>query len=182
MQQEIEINKKTIDNVDFTYIRQSARKWTFEMPLVKKWVEKWCEGKVLNLYAGKTKINADETRIDVSNDYKPDYHMSDIEFIEHAKNKGLLYNTILLDPDYNLRKAMEKYKGNHRSKFAKVKDEILYILAPMGRVITFGYNSNNMGVKRGFELIAITLICHFGARHDTIATVDIRNPLLEEFF
>ena len=35
------------------YILQPPKKWTFEQPKLKKWVESYCKGTVLNLFAGK---------------------------------------------------------------------------------------------------------------------------------
>ena len=43
--------------MDFTYLSQPPRKYTFEQPQLKEWTEKWCQGKVLNLFAGKTKLD-----------------------------------------------------------------------------------------------------------------------------
>ena len=171
----------TISKFDFIYLEQQASKWTFEMLKVKKWVEDWSQGKVLNLYAGKTKLNLDETRIDVSSEFKPDHCMLDIDFLEFALLSGMKYDTIILDPPYSLRKSMEKYKDKHRSKFSKVKNLIMPLLNNGARVITFGYSSNNMGKGRQFKLIALALICHFGASQDTIATVEQRHPSLEEW-
>lgn len=179
---EYSITKRIENNIEFTYMQQMASRWTFEMPGVKKWVENWCKGKVLNLYAGKTRLDVDEIRIDISDEFNPDYCMSDIEFIEYAKDNNLRFDTAILDPPYNLRKSMEKYKDKHRSKFSKVKNEIMGILNSESRAITLGYSSNNMGMKRQFHLMAIALICHWGASHDTVATVEEKHPSLDEWF
>lgn len=46
--------------MNFTYLMQPPRKYTFEMPKLKEWTESYCKGKVLNLFAGKTHLNVDE--------------------------------------------------------------------------------------------------------------------------
>jgi len=51
--------------MDFTYLLQPPKRYTFEQPKLKQWVEKWCVGKVLNLFAGKVKLNVDEYRVDL---------------------------------------------------------------------------------------------------------------------
>jgi len=49
----------------FDYIKCPLNRWTFKIKNIREWVEKTCEGKVLNLFAGITKLNLDETRNDV---------------------------------------------------------------------------------------------------------------------
>jgi hypothetical protein len=36
----------------------------------------------------------------------------------------------------------------------------------------FGWNSSGIGIKRGFELIEVLLVCHGGSHNDTIVTVE----------
>jgi hypothetical protein len=49
---------------------------------------------------------------------------------------------------------------------------VVDILEPNGIVITFGYHSNVMGQRRGFEQEHILLMSHGGAIHDTIAVIE----------
>ena len=50
--------------MEFKYFQQPPKKYTFEMPQVRKWVEYHCEGTVLNLFAGPTKLSVNEVRVD----------------------------------------------------------------------------------------------------------------------
>ncbi len=69
--------------VKFTYLAQPPKKWTFEQPKLKLWTEDWCYGKVLNLFAGQTKMDCDEFRVDISDEYNPDFVWEDAyEFIK----------------------------------------------------------------------------------------------------
>ena len=43
----------------FTYMKTPLRKYTFENRRIREWVEQHAEGKVLNLFAGKTMLNCD---------------------------------------------------------------------------------------------------------------------------
>jgi hypothetical protein len=67
---------------------------------------------------------------------------------------------------------MEMYKGIKCSPFKQMKDEVVNVLKPNGKVITFGYHSNTMGANRGFKVEKIALFSHGGAIHDTIASVE----------
>lgn len=156
--------------INFTYLIQPPKKYTFEMPEVKKWVEGHSKGKVLNLFAGITKLNLDELRIDVDKNTNPDICSDAYEFLTTTDKK---FDTVILDPPYNLRKSKEKYNSYHYiGKFAKIKNALPKILNDNSTVITFGYDSVGMSAIRGFEKTDILLICHNGDHHDTIATVE----------
>jgi len=155
--------------INFTYLMQPPRKYTFEMPKLKTWTESYCKGKVLNLFAGKTYLNADEYRVDLSNEFNPDYCGDAFEFIT---NTELKFDTIIFDPPYNLRKSREKYNGNYIGSLTKIKNELIKILNPGGKILSYGYDSVGMSKSRGFKKIAICLVCHSGDHNDTICLVE----------
>ena len=156
--------------IEFTYILQPAKRYTFEQPKVKKWVEKMCIGKVLNLFAGKVKLDVDEVRNDIDIFMPADYHEDAYDFVCNLSDKS--FDTVVLDPPYSLRKSREKYEGRCIGSFTKIKDVLPRILKDRGRVITFGYDSVGMSKKRGFEKKAILIVCHSGDHDDTIAIVE----------
>ena len=153
-------------------ICQPLRRYTFQAPLIKEWVERMSTGKVLNLFAGMTRLNLPEVRVDLDPETNPDHCMDALEYVKNAALWELCFDTVILDPPYAYRKSMEKYKGYIASPFKQLKDELCYITKIGGRVITFGYHSNSMGRLRGFELTNVLLICHGGAQHDTIGIVE----------
>lgn len=156
-----------------TYLEQPTRRYTFEMPKLKIWIESICEGKVLNLFAGRTKLNVDEIRNDIDTEVFSDYHMDAFDFINYWKQeKHPKFNTIILDPPYTSRKSMEKYGGRMISNFQKVKELVPSILENNGLVIFCGYSSSGMGKSRGFGKEHICLIGHGGSHEDTIVLVE----------
>jgi hypothetical protein len=159
----------------FDYIKCPLNKYTFSVNKIRAWVELNCYGKVLNLYAGPTKLNINEIRNDLNPDMLAEYHYDALQFCKMWK--GDTFDTILLDPPYAYRKSMEMYKGIVASPFKQLKDEIPRILSKNGIVITFGYHSVSMGKIKGFGVEKICLFSHGGAIHDTIATIERRlNP------
>jgi len=158
--------------VKFTYLKQPIRRYTFEAPLIKEWVESRCIGSTLNLFAGKIRLNIHELRNDIDLTMIAEDHKDAYDFCKEYKGKR--FDTILLDPPYSYRKSIEKYGGNYTSKFNLIKNEIPRILNKNGIVISFGYHSTFLGKKHGFNLQEICLICHGGAQHDTIAIVERR--------
>jgi len=79
------------------YLKTPLHKYTFSIRPIREWVEKNSKGKVLNLFAGKTKLNLDEFRVDCNKDMLADVYMDAFEFVTQCKDK---FDTILLDPPY----------------------------------------------------------------------------------
>ena len=154
------------------YMIQPPKKYTFEQPKLRKYIECNSKGKVLNLFAGKTRLNVNEIRVDLSDEFNPDYNMEAFDFVLYAKDNEIKFDTIILDPPYSLRKSMEKYNGKVCSTFNKIKEELPFILNEGGRIITLGYNSIVMGKKRRFIQEKICLIGHGGSHHDTICVIE----------
>ncbi len=160
--------------IEFTYLSQGPRKYTFEMKKLKVWTEQNCVGKVLNLFAGKTLLNVDETRVDLNKDMPADYYMDAYEFVQKAKYKGWKYDTIIFDPPYNLRKAREIYFGIYTSELRKIKTLLPEILTESGKVISYGYDTTGMGRSRGFKKVGICVVNHAGDHNDTLCLVEIK--------
>ena len=173
----------------FTYMRTPLYRYTFRNRKVKEWVEDHVEGFVLNLFAGEVLLQCREIRNDIREEMPADYHMDALEFVKQWSEgcKGPKFGTIILDPPYAYRKSMEMYDGAVSSPFNQIKNHIKDIITPNGIVITFGYHSNVMGKKRGYEQEHILLMSHGGAIHDTIAVIErkddgITKAEIGEFF
>lgn len=153
-------------------INTNLRRYTFQSKKMKKWVEVNSTGKVLNLFAGKTELCLDEVRNDIDEKNSvADYYKDAVDFVREWE--GLKFDTIILDPPYAYRKAMEMYNGHYSSRFKMLADVIPNILADKGRVISFGYHSTFMSKKRGFELVKLCIFAHGGAQHCTIGIIEM---------
>ena len=151
-------------------IKTNLRRYTFGSPKIKKWVEDNSKGKCLNLFAGKTKLNLNEVRNDLDKDAIADFNMDALEFVKQCNDK---FDTIILDPPYALRKAMEMYNGNYSSKFKKIADEIPKLCHKDTKIISFGYHSTFLGNIRGYTLEKMCVFAHGGAQHCTIAIIEV---------
>jgi hypothetical protein len=156
--------------VTFDHIRCPLHRYTFSVKPIRDWVERSCEGNVLNLFAGKTLLNVNEIRNDLDLEIPANFHLDALDFLRSWK--GPRFHTILLDPPYAYRKSMELYKGIVCSPFRQLKDAIGNCIQPEGIVITFGYHSIVMGKTRGYDLERLALFSHGGAIHDTIASIE----------
>lgn len=154
-------------------INTNLRRNTFESPKIRKWVEANCYGRVLNLFAGKTKLAINELRNDIDESAIIDYRYDALDFVFFCKNElNEIFDTVILDPPYSYRKSMEMYNGNLNSRFKLIADNLPSILKPSSRVISFGYHSTFLGKKRGYVLEKMCVFAHGGAQHCTIAIIE----------
>lgn len=137
------------------YVEDGCFKYTFDAKKVQKIVESNCTGRVLNLFAGKNRLNVSEVRVDISNDFNPDFHVSAEDFLRECRQK---FDTIVYDPPWNERKSKELYNGHYIGKFTKLKDGIVQILTNNGIVISVGYEISNFGRSRGMQLARVYVI------------------------
>jgi len=154
-------------------INTGLKRYTFKSPNMKKWVESNSSGLVLNLFAGRVKLDLDEVRNDIDKGANAEYNYDALDFVAYwEQNKKELFDTVILDPPYSYRKAMEMYKGNYSSRFKRIADQLPNIIKTRAKVISFGYHSTFLGKKRGYKLNKMCVFAHGGAQHCTIAIIE----------
>lgn len=144
--------------VEAKYITDNCYKWTFKAHKVRKIVEKEAKGRVLNLFAGKIRLNINETRVDISHEFKPEFCMPAEDFLKLAMERGWRYDTVIYDPPWNERKSKEFYNGEYIGQFTKLKDDIVSLLHKNGKIISVGYEITNFGRKRNMDLKKVFVI------------------------
>ena len=111
----------------------------------------------------------DEFRVDIDPNMPADYYGDAYGFV---RDTDMRFDCCILDPPFGVRKAREKYEGRWIGSFTRIKNMLPQVLNPGGRVITLGYSSVGMSKSRGFEKVAICLICNSGDHSDMIAVVE----------
>lgn len=147
-------------------------KWTFQYPPARKFVEKRLSGRVLNACAGKTELNHDGeiVRNDLNPDRDADFHYDVVEIAEHFPENH--FGTIVFDPPFDQQQADELYDGMHASDINAAFEQFNDLVAPGGKVITFGWNSWGMKTYRAFERSETVLFQRGAVLQDVIAVVD----------
>lgn len=166
-------NKKMETELELIYT--SLKRYTFQSPKIKQWVERNSSGYCLNLFAGNTKLDLNEIRNDIDDNTLKDYQMDALKFVKFAIANNMLFDTVILDPPYAYRKAMEMYNGNYTSKFKQIADILPKVLKDSSKVISFGYHSTFLGKKRGYFLKKLCVFAHGGAQHCTIGIIEQLN-------
>lgn len=112
---------------------------------------------------------------DIDPVYKCDFSLDALEFLKTVKSDSV--DVVLFDPPYSPRQIKECYtklgltvnmETTQAIFWSKLKDEIYRVIKPTGKVLSFGWNSNGMGKKRGFIIDEILIVAHGGQHNDTI--------------
>lgn len=163
------------------------RKWampnknTFKIKCISELIEKWIveinPNEVVEPYSNTSKYGT------ITNDLNPEfntmYNLDALDFLKLLKED--CYDFCLYDSPFSNRQISESYKnigfipeGNYTqsSFWSKQKNEIQRIMKKDSIVISFGWNTNGMGINRGFKIEEILLVAHGGAHNDTICTVE----------
>lgn len=168
-----------------SYAFGMASRDTFRVPPIRDFVERSLaalpEGAVIvDPFARNSHYGT------VTNDLNPDteamYHVDAIDFLRSFRDGSA--DCVIYDPPYSPRQVAECYRGfgyevtgeTTRSSWKyRHMDEIARIVRPGGMVLSFGWNSNFVGKKRGFEKEEILPVSHGGgSAHDTVCVREIR--------
>lgn len=152
---------------------------TFSIKPISEWIATHAHGVIIDPFANTNKV-ASITN-DLNPDYDTDYHMDALDFLKMFEDNSI--DTVLYDPPYSPRQVSECYKQfgynvtsetTRASFWAAHKKEIARILKPNGVVLSFGWNSNGIGKKYGFEIQDILLVAHGGHHNDTICVAEMK--------
>lgn len=105
--------------------------------------------------------------------------MDALDFLKKLDDESA--DVVLYDPPYSLRQRVECYESvgvtptmehTKASWRGNQLDEIARIVKPRGYCLSFGWNTNGVGKKRGFEIIEVLVVAHGGSHNDTLCTVE----------
>lgn len=152
---------------------------TFDIKPIKELIQKYFKEEYFSIdpFANKSRIAKYTNDLDPSNDTT--HNLDALDFIKTFKDGEVEFT--LYDPPYSPRQVSECYtklgrtvnKETTQSSFwGNLKKEIARVTKKDGIVISFGWNSNGIGLKHGFELIEVLIVPHGGNHNDTICTVE----------
>lgn len=156
---------------------------TFDVPPICGFVQK---------YLLKSKISVDpfarnKRWASYTNDLNPEtaaaHHLDAKDFCIMLAARGVKADLVIFDPPYSARQVAECYSQIGREttmqdtqgkSWSDWKSAIAEICAPGAIVLSFGWSTNGMGKKHGFEIIEILLCAHGGVHNDTICMAERR--------
>jgi len=118
-------------------------RWTFQTQAVRNTLLPYLEGRVLNPFAGKTRLDEYKRGIEVvRNDLNPkrdaDYHIDAAEIGEVFEDES--FDVAVLDPPFDQTQSDEHYDGLHARDMGEVRKEVAPLVKPGGRIVEFGWN------------------------------------------
>lgn len=160
---------------------------TFKIKPIKELIQKYVKDNYIvldpfaNEHSIKKEINCKYICNDIDSQFDTDYHLEAQDFLNIFENNSI--DLVLFDPPYSGRQVKECYSrlgktvtmnDTNAGYFTKFKKEISRVLKPNGICLTFGWNTNGIGKKYGFEIIEILDIAHGSMHNDTLVTVEIK--------
>ncbi len=153
-------------------------KLTFTISPIKELIECYADGVIVDPFANNSKYGT--LTNDLNLEFDTDYNLDALTFLKQCDSASS--DVVLYDPPYSITQAAQCYKSYGKEKleinvanmgyWAKCKDEVARIAKSNSIVIIFGWNSNGVGINRGFNMLEILLVAHGGSKNDTIVTVE----------
>jgi hypothetical protein len=154
-------------------------KWTFTIKPIRELLQKYSVGVGwVDPFAGEN--SPAEFTNDLNPNRKANCHFDGLTYLRNIKTaKGILF-----DPPYSFTQAKQCYDDYGKNLFehnikptmmnywSECKNEMARAIEPEGLAICFGWNTNGLGLKRGFKLIEILIVAHGGHKNDTLVTVE----------
>jgi len=173
--------------VNISRIWEMPNSRTFKIRCIKALISRYLpiSGTIIDPFANECSIkqimsqNLKYISNDLDTEFETDYHLEAQEFMGLLEDDSA--DVVLYDPPYSGRQVSECYKklgktvtmsDTNSGYFVKFKEQIKRITKPGGIAISFGWSSNGVGKKYGFEIIEILLVAHGGNHNDTICVVE----------
>lgn len=155
---------------------------TFDCPPIRQFVERY----LMDAEVSVDPFARDSKLATLTNDLNPNTeaqeHMKAADYLEWLSESIKGCDLVIFDPPYSLRQTKELYEGigveftyedSHSvGRWIEEKDIISGLLRPGGVVLHFGWNTNGMGKKRGYDIEEILIVAHGSAHHDTLCMAE----------
>ena len=124
-------------------------------------------------------------RNDLNPETAAEYHMDACDFLAKMKDDGVRADLLIFDPPYSSRQVAECYAQVGRKatqedtqglSWRLWKKAAAEIVKEGGHILSFGWNSNGIGKKNGFEIVEIMTVAHGGVHNDTICVAEVKLP------
>ena len=167
-------------------------KYTFSIAPIREFIGKYLKDGMVSIdpYSGKSVIATH--RNDLSKDSPSQFHIEANDFLKKMIESEIIADLILIDPPYSPRQIKECYKSIGKkttqedcqnSRIASERNTLIDKLTKPGSIVlSFGWNSCGVGVKYGFKIEEILLVCHGASHNDTICTMEVKQITTMDLF
>jgi 23S rRNA G2069 N7-methylase RlmK/C1962 C5-methylase RlmI len=113
---------------------EMPRKWTFQMPKLRQWIESRLEGDVLNLFGGVVRLTAPSGGSVVHNDLngellqEGDLNRDAFDLSQWVHHRSA-FDTVVFDPPYSAHQAVVSYGTKKQQQVSHARDVVEYVSA-----------------------------------------------------
>lgn len=167
------------------YSNGQTHRNTMTIPAIRPFVLAHCTGKVLDVFAGKTRLEREGCEFvtnDISEDCATNYHVdaSSETFVKTLNSDGhFSFDTIILDPPFSLYQSKRRYRGEWYRDYTLVKNNVDRLTKLNTKIISFGFNSTGMGRRRGYRKEELLVVNNKGNNNDTLILVERKVKIVE---
>lgn len=155
---------------------------TFEVKPIGEFVKKYLENSKYSVDPFARNNEFATVRNDLNTTTSATHHMDALDFLGYMKETGKSFDLGIFDPPYSPRQISEVYQQIGRKttsqdtskSWGSWRDALAVLIESKGVVLSFGWNSCGMGMKRGFEIVEILMVCHGGNHNDTICVAETK--------
>ena len=154
---------------------------TFDCLPIGRFVRRYLDKSVVSIDPFARNCGLATFTNDLNPNTEADQHMKAIDYLEWLSEKITHCTLAIFDPPYSLRQRKELYEGvgieftyedSTDANWVAEKDAINKLLLPGGIFLHFGWHTNGMGKKRGYEIVEVLMVAHGGAHHDTLCMAE----------
>jgi len=154
---------------------------TFSVPAIGCFVKRYLLKSKISIDPFARNSRLATHRNDLNPDTAAQYHMEALDFLNAMKQDGVKADLVIFDPPYSARQVAECYahvgrkttmQDTQGKSWTDWKAAIAPLVAENGIVLSFGWNTNGMGKKHGFEIIEVMLVAHGEVHNDTICMAE----------
>jgi hypothetical protein len=170
--------------VEMSRVWAMPNKNTFRVKPIGAFVEKYLKNSKVSLDPFARNSNLATFTNDLNPETSAQYHLYALEFLAKCRKDEIKPDLVIFDPPYSLvqtkrsyedvGKEFTKYDSQYAARWTHEKEILAEIMPKNSIFLHFGWHSNGMGKKHGFEVVEILLVAHGGAHNDTICTAEIR--------
>lgn len=166
----------------FNRVWAMPNKCTFSIPPIADLVSRYvaASSKSVDPFARDTDMATFTNDLDPKT--RAQSHEDAESFLVRLKSAGVVCDLGIFDPPYSPRQISECYKSvglavglketQNAALYRRVRDAMDMLIPFGGVVLSFGWNTNGMGIKRGYRIEEILLVAHGGGHNDTICVAE----------
>lgn len=155
---------------------------TFNVKPIGSFVHKYLDKSSVSIDPFARNTNLATYTNDINPDTSAMYHLDVDVFLQKMIDNGVRADLVIFDPPFSPEQMKRNYDrlgmkmaqtdALRAANWKTSRDLIDKILVVGGYVLSFGWNSTGMGIKRGYEIQEIILVNHGAAHNDTICMAE----------